>query len=58
MPFAPGRQRRSADAFNFASAVSAGVTLVAAAVVAYTLSRRKERAAAAEAPAPAWATAD
>lgn len=46
------------DAFNFASAVSAGVTLVAAVVVAYTLSRRKERAAAADAPAPAWATAD
>lgn len=46
------------DAFNVASAVSAGIAVVAAVVVATTLSRRKEHAAAAAAPAPVWATAD
>jgi EmrB/QacA subfamily drug resistance transporter len=43
------------DAFNLASAVSAGIAVLAAVVVAATLSRRKERVATAAAPAPAWA---
>jgi EmrB/QacA subfamily drug resistance transporter len=43
------------DAFNLASAVSAAIAVLAAVVVATTLSRRKERVAAGAAPEPAWA---